>query len=162
MNLTPAPLVKTFAYSAIGNMLSKSDVGTYSYPAAGAPLPHAVMNVTGGSISSTFIYDANGNQTAGLGRSIKKSTLTPITLPARNGPFDLLTDRQGFPANEPGDEHFFRGCAISDSTKSVVAGKKWEKARARPLIEVVINEQAQLTPGHLPPIGSTLAGADAL
>jgi len=70
VNLTPAPLVKTFAYSAIGNMLSKSDVGTYSYPAAGSPLPHAVMNVSGGNISSTFTYDANGNQTAGLGRSI--------------------------------------------------------------------------------------------
>src|SRR4051794_37788486 len=70
----------------------------------------------------------------------------PLIL-ARNEPFDLLTDRQGFPANEPGDEHSFGGYAISDSTKSVVAGKKWEKARARPLIEVVINEQAQLTPG---------------
>ena len=64
VNLTPAPLVKTFSYSAIGNMLSKSDVGTYAYPAAGSPLPHAVMNVSGGSISSTFTYDANGNQTA--------------------------------------------------------------------------------------------------
>ena len=32
VNLAPAPLVKTFAYSAIGNLLSKSDVGTYSYP----------------------------------------------------------------------------------------------------------------------------------
>jgi hypothetical protein len=51
-------------------MLSKSDIGTHSYAAAGAPLPHAVMNVRGGSISSTFTYDANGNQTAGLGRSI--------------------------------------------------------------------------------------------
>jgi RHS repeat-associated protein len=70
VNLSPAPQVKIFAYSAIGNMLSKSDVGTYSYPAAGSPLPHAVMNVSGGSISSTFTYDANGNQTAGQGRSI--------------------------------------------------------------------------------------------
>jgi len=51
-------------------MLSKSDVGTCAYPAAGNPLPHAVMNVSGGSISSTFAYDANGNQTSGLGRSI--------------------------------------------------------------------------------------------
>jgi hypothetical protein len=26
---------KTFAYGAIGNLLSKSDVGNYSYPLAG-------------------------------------------------------------------------------------------------------------------------------
>ncbi|MGC2780213.1 MAG: RHS repeat-associated core domain-containing protein [Bradyrhizobium sp.] len=69
-SLNPTPLVKTYAYSAIGNILSKSDVGTYSYPAAGTPLPHAVMSVAGGSINATFTYDANGNQTAGLGRSI--------------------------------------------------------------------------------------------
>ncbi|CCD94777.1 hypothetical protein BRAO375_3690005 [Bradyrhizobium sp. ORS 375] len=69
-SLNPTPLVKTYSYSAIGNILSKSDVGTYVYPAAGAPLPHAVMSVAGGSINATFTYDANGNQTSGLGRSI--------------------------------------------------------------------------------------------
>ncbi|CCE06201.1 exported hypothetical protein [Bradyrhizobium sp. STM 3843] len=69
-NLNPSPLVKTFAYSATGNILSKSDVGTYTYPAAGQPLPHAVMSVSGGIISATFTYDANGNQISGLGRSI--------------------------------------------------------------------------------------------
>ena len=33
---------KTFSYNAIGNLLSKSDVGTYTYPVAGSALPHAV------------------------------------------------------------------------------------------------------------------------
>src|SRR5207253_1175978 len=70
VNLSPTPLVKTFSYSPIGNMLSKSDVGTYSYPPAGSPQPHAVMSVSGGAISTTFTYDPNGNQTSGLGRSI--------------------------------------------------------------------------------------------
>ncbi|WP_315722121.1 MULTISPECIES: RHS repeat-associated core domain-containing protein [unclassified Bradyrhizobium] len=69
-SLNPTPLVKTYSYSAIGNILSKSDVGTYVYPAAGAPLPHAVMSVAGGSINATFTYDASGNQTSGLGRSV--------------------------------------------------------------------------------------------
>ena len=69
VNLSPA-LVKTFAYSPIGNLLSKSDVGTYAYPAAGSPQPHAVMSISGGAISTSFAYDANGNQTSGLGRSI--------------------------------------------------------------------------------------------
>ncbi|WP_315766701.1 MULTISPECIES: RHS repeat-associated core domain-containing protein [unclassified Bradyrhizobium] len=70
VNLNPAPLVKTFAYDPIGNITSKSDVGTYIYPASSAPLPHAVMSTSGGTISATFTYDANGNQTSGLGRSI--------------------------------------------------------------------------------------------
>jgi hypothetical protein len=68
--LSPTPLVKSFSYNVLGNLTSKSDVGTYTYPAAGAPQPHAVMSVSGGSISATFSYDPNGNQTAGLGRTI--------------------------------------------------------------------------------------------
>ena len=32
VNLTPTPLVKTFSYSAIGNMLSKSHIGTCREP----------------------------------------------------------------------------------------------------------------------------------
>jgi hypothetical protein len=33
---------KLFSYDPIGNPLSKSDVGTYTYPVAGSALPHAV------------------------------------------------------------------------------------------------------------------------
>jgi uncharacterized protein RhaS with RHS repeats len=61
--------VKNFTYDPIGNLLSKSDVGTYTYPLAGSMLPHAV-SVVAGTINSTFTYDLNGNQTAGLGRGI--------------------------------------------------------------------------------------------
>jgi hypothetical protein len=42
--LSPTPLVKSFAYNAIGNLTAKSDVGTYTYPAAGQPRPHAVTS----------------------------------------------------------------------------------------------------------------------
>lgn len=62
--------VKTFAYNSIGNMMSKSDVGTYTYAPPGSPLPHAVMSISGSTLSTTFTYDPNGNQTAGLGRTI--------------------------------------------------------------------------------------------
>jgi RHS repeat-associated protein len=62
--------VKNFAYDAIGNLLSKSDVGNYAYPLAGSALPHAVMSISGGAVSTSFTYDPNGNQTSGLGRSI--------------------------------------------------------------------------------------------
>jgi RHS repeat-associated protein len=74
VNLSPTPLSKTFSYSAIGNLLSKSDVGTYSYPSPGSALPHAVLSTSGGTISATFTYDANGNQTSGLGRNITYSS----------------------------------------------------------------------------------------
>ncbi len=66
-NITP---VKTFSYDPVGNLLSKSNIGTYTYPVAGAALPHAVQSISGTTINTTFTYDANGNQTAGLGRSI--------------------------------------------------------------------------------------------
>jgi len=35
LSLKPTPLVSTFSYNTIGNLMSKSDVGTYSYPAPG-------------------------------------------------------------------------------------------------------------------------------
>jgi len=66
-NIAP---VKTFAYDAIGNLLSKSDVGAYTYPLTGSALPHAVTSISGGNINTTFTYDPNGNQISGLGRSI--------------------------------------------------------------------------------------------
>jgi len=66
-NIAP---VKTFAYDAIGNLLSKSDVGAYTYPLAGSALPHAVTSISGGNINTTFSYDPNGNQISGLGRSV--------------------------------------------------------------------------------------------
>jgi RHS repeat-associated protein len=66
---------KTVAYDAIGNITSKSDVGTYSYPASGSSSvrPHAVSSITGtvnGVTNPTYTYDANGNLTAGAGRTI--------------------------------------------------------------------------------------------
>ena len=65
-NVAPA---KAFTYDSIGNILSKSDVGTYTYAPPGSPLPHAVTSISGSTISTTFTYDPNGNQTAGLGRT---------------------------------------------------------------------------------------------
>lgn len=47
---------KLFSYDPIGNLLSKSDVGAYTYPLAGSALPHAVSAVNG-TINSTFTYD---------------------------------------------------------------------------------------------------------
>ncbi|MGY3449862.1 RHS repeat domain-containing protein [Bradyrhizobium sp. USDA 4353] len=99
VNLTPTPLSKTFTYDPIGNLLTKSDVGTYSYPAAGSTKPHAVMSVSGASISTTFTYDANGNQTSGLGRSLVYTSYnkpSSITQGTRTISFLDDTDHQRF------------------------------------------------------------------
>jgi RHS repeat-associated protein len=50
-----------------GNITSQTGVGTYTYPAAGQPRPHAVTSLTGtfnGIVNPTFSYDANGNMTS--------------------------------------------------------------------------------------------------
>jgi RHS repeat-associated protein len=65
-------LTKTLTYDAVGDILTKSDVGTYSYPTPGqnVPRPHAVTGVIGNNINAAFFYDAHGNQTSGNGRTI--------------------------------------------------------------------------------------------
>jgi RHS repeat-associated protein len=75
-NIAP---VKNFAYDATGNLVTKSDVGTYTYPGSGSSHPHAVMSVGGGTISTTFTYDPNGNQLTGNGRT---ATWTSYNKPA--------------------------------------------------------------------------------
>src|SRR5712692_1563752 len=57
-------------YDPIGNLVSKTGVGNYAYPAPGQLRPHAVSSISGGAVTTTFTYDNNGNQTGGLGRSI--------------------------------------------------------------------------------------------
>jgi RHS repeat-associated protein len=60
----------TFVYdggsAGPGNITTEVGVGTYTYPAAGQPRPHAVTSLTGtfnGITNPTFSYDANGNMT---------------------------------------------------------------------------------------------------
>jgi YD repeat-containing protein len=90
---------KTFGYDSLGNILSKSDVGAYSYTAAGQRLPHAVMSISGSTINTTFSYDLNGNQTAGLGRTITWTSYnkpSAITQGARTISFNHEVDHQRF------------------------------------------------------------------
>jgi RHS repeat-associated protein len=76
VGVSPARVV---TYDAIGNILSKSGVGTYAYPAPGQPRPHAVQSIAGSVINTTFIYDSNGNRTDGNGLTIG---YTPFNKPA--------------------------------------------------------------------------------
>ncbi|MDC7789639.1 DUF637 domain-containing protein [Rhodoplanes sp. TEM] len=89
--------VKTLSYDAIGNILSKSDVGTYTYAPPGSPRPHAVTSISGSTISTTFTYDPNGNQTAGLGRTVEWTSYNrpaSITQGSRTISFLHDTDHQ--------------------------------------------------------------------
>lgn len=52
------------SYDVLGNIATKSDVGTYTYHAT---KKHRVTGVTGGY---TFAYDNNGNATSGLGATV--------------------------------------------------------------------------------------------
>jgi len=57
---TGGTINKTVVYNDIGNILSKTDVGTYTYAAAGNALPHAVASVSGLK-NTTYTYDDNGS-----------------------------------------------------------------------------------------------------
>jgi RHS repeat-associated protein len=63
-------------YDAIGNITYKSDVGSYAYGVK----PHAVTQITG-TLNATLVYDANGNQTQGLGN--RTVSYTAWDMPAK-------------------------------------------------------------------------------
>jgi len=73
----PDVATKTVQYDTIGNVIQKSDVGTYVYNPAGAAQPHAVQSVSG-ALNATYAYDANGNMLSGAGRTV---TWTSFNMP---------------------------------------------------------------------------------
>lgn len=83
----PAP--KTYAYFPNGNIQSKSDAGTYTYPINGVR-PHAVSSVAG-AVNASYSYDNNGNLTGGGGRSIAYTSFNKPAGIAANGSITSLT-----------------------------------------------------------------------
>ncbi len=76
--------VSNFTYNALGNITSKTGTGTYSYNPSGLTSirPHAVSSIAGtvnGVANPTFLYDANGNMTAGASRAF---TWTSFNMPS--------------------------------------------------------------------------------
>ena len=130
VNLSPTPLAKSFSYSAIGNLLSKSDVGNYSYAPPGSPLPHAVTSTSGGSISTTFSYDPNGNQTAGLGRNIVYTSYNKpasITQGTRTISFLDDTEHQRFKQVTPEGTTLYIGAfgVLAEVSNPGTSSAKW-------------------------------------
>jgi hypothetical protein len=128
VTLSPTSLAKTFSYDPLGNLLSKSDVGTYSYPAAGSPQPHAVTSIGAGTISTGFSYDANGNLTAGFGRTIGYTAANMpanITQGTRTVSFSLDPDQQRFMQVAPeGTTLYFQAFGVR---VELFAGVQWNE-----------------------------------
>ncbi|MFT7773444.1 RHS repeat-associated core domain-containing protein [Roseateles sp.] len=74
--------VVNLQYNALGMLLSKSDVGTYTYPTAGSARPHALstLNAIEGATTS-FGYDAAGNLTSASNGKYRSVTYTSFNLP---------------------------------------------------------------------------------
>ena len=64
-------------YDQLGNIATKSDVGTYAYA---GNRPHAMSGYSGGPLpeQTGFVYDANGNMTSGAGRSIAWTSFNQV------------------------------------------------------------------------------------
>lgn len=69
----------TVRYNAIGNILWKSDVGVYTYGAAGSARPHAVVNAAG----IDYLYDANGNVQSTSGAIVRTHEWASFDLPLK-------------------------------------------------------------------------------
>lgn len=82
----------TVSYDALGNIRTKTGVGTYyygnSYKCTGNQGPHAVCKIEGGSIgtkNTSYVYDANGNMVSGDGRSVTWSSFDKPTQITQSG-----------------------------------------------------------------------------
>ncbi|MCW5620467.1 MAG: RHS repeat protein, partial [Burkholderiales bacterium] len=106
---------KTVSYNALGNILTKSGVGTYTYNASGATSirPHAVASITGtvnGVVNPTFTYDANGNMTSGAGRTYTYTSYNQVSQITSGGnvvSFSFDVDHQRVKEVGPNDTTIF-------------------------------------------------------
>ncbi len=72
----------TITYDELGNITSRSDVGTYLYGENGAG-PHALTSINGAT-PNTFSYDTRGNRTASLNQALQYTSF--------NLPYAIITE----------------------------------------------------------------------
>jgi RHS repeat-associated protein len=83
------------AYDALGNIVTKSDVGTYAYGQSGAG-PHAVTSIVGVK-GGAYLYDRNGNM-------VLRNSKTTISYTSFNKP-KLITEGTTFLAFSYGPQY---------------------------------------------------------
>jgi len=76
----------SLTYNALGMLLSKTDVGNYSYGAsgAGAVRPHALLSVAG-SVTASYVADGNGNVTSASSGKYRLLAYTSFDMPNSQG-----------------------------------------------------------------------------
>ena len=62
-------------------MLTKADVGTYTYPPKGQRQPHGVSSIAGSAGTTALSYDSDGNVTAETGASSRVLGWTAFNMP---------------------------------------------------------------------------------
>lgn len=73
----------TVQYNALGMILSKSDVGLYTYKTQGSGVtqPHALQSVAG-AFAATYTYDGNGNTETASAGAYRSINYTSFNLPS--------------------------------------------------------------------------------
>lgn len=111
------PASKTYDYDTLGNIISKSDVGTYEYNVNG-PRPHAVNRIVNGTqVVGTFSYDDNGNMESGMGRTIAYFSFNKPSSITANG----VTSTFAYDAN------FSRIVKTTPAVTTLYVGKLFEQ-----------------------------------
>jgi RHS repeat-associated protein len=92
---------KSYGYDAVGNLKSKSGVGSYAYGVSGAASvrPNAVSSISGsvaGIANPSFSYDANGNLASGLGREYGWTAANRVSTIDRRPGGGAVDQRTGF------------------------------------------------------------------
>jgi len=110
-NTSSGYLTYTYQYDAIGNMIYKSDVGSYAYGEGDAG-PHAATTVGG----QYYYYDANGNMISGRGKDFAYDVENRLT------EVDNLGQITTFEYNHSGN----RVKKITDNQTITYVGKLYE------------------------------------
>jgi RHS repeat-associated protein len=116
----PLPSEAFYSYDQIGNMLSKTGVGSYTNGANGTGTgvgPHRINQINGGA---AFVYDANGNLTSGGGATHTwDGENRPLTSSTTSGSESYAYDADGE-----------RMKVVAGSTTTVYLGGIWEETSA--------------------------------
>ena len=75
----PLNVTKTVDYDAIGNILTKSDVGSYSYDPMRVHAVASIVPGATGTVTASYSYDANGNMMTGRGRNVSWTSFDMVS-----------------------------------------------------------------------------------